>query len=104
MTRASQFIMAALFAAVLGVVGLAPARAAGIPTGPAITTDLLSKSQTESVRHHRRGARRGRAYRRHHYRPYRAYRPPVYYRRCVNRPRVVWTPYGYVRRWVRVCR
>lgn len=104
MTRASQFIMAALFAAVLGVVGLAPARAAGIPSGPAITTDLLSKPQVDSAQYRRRGYRRGRVYRRHYYRPYRAYRAPVYYRRCVTRPRVVWTPYGYVRRWVRICR
>lgn len=100
MTRVSQFILAALFAAILGVAGLAPARAASLPVGAAITTDQISKPQAESVRYYR-GRR---VYRRHYYRPYRVYRAPVYYRRCVTRPRVVWTPYGYVRRWVRICR
>jgi hypothetical protein len=26
------------------------------------------------------------------------------HRRCFNQRRWVWTPYGYQRRWVRVCR
>lgn len=94
MTRSSPMILAALFAALLGLVGLTPARAAGIPSGPALMLDAQSKAQTSLVHYHRR----------HYYRPY-YYRPaPIHYRRCVSRPRVVWTPYGYVRRWVRVCR
>lgn len=115
MTRANHFIIAALFAAIIGVFGLAPARAAGFPAGAATTLQDAAGAQTEQVRHHRgyRG-HRGYGHRYGHYRPVyrhrRYYRPyyyrpaPVYYRRCVNRPRVVWTPYGYVRRWVRVCR
>lgn len=109
MTRSSPMILAALFAAILGLTGLAPARAAGIPSGPALLLDAQSKAQTSPVYHHRRHYRHHyrphrHVYRRHYYRPY-YYRPaPVYYRRCVTRPRVVWTPYGYVRRWVRVCR
>ncbi|MCZ8375934.1 MAG: hypothetical protein O9342_11200 [Beijerinckiaceae bacterium] len=105
MTRSSPMILAALFAALLGLVGLTPARAAGIPSGPALMLDAQSKAQTSNVHYHRRHYRPGRhLYRRHYYRPY-YYRPaPIHYRRCVTRPRVVWTPYGYVRRWVRVCR
>lgn len=46
-------------------------------------------------------------YRRHGYRPAYYYNPyPVYpvYTTCVKRKRLVWTRYGYVRRWVRICR
>jgi len=56
----------------------------------------------------------GRPYREYRdYRPYRPYRPhyrPYYNRpvyagpRCFFRPQRVWTPYGWVRRPVRVCR
>lgn len=111
MVRATHFILAALFAAVLGVAGLAPARAATVPTSSALLVDQASKPQTESVRYYGHRRYYGRpvyhrrpVYRRAYYRPIRAYRAPVMYRRCVTRPRVVWTPYGYVRRWVRVCR
>ncbi len=105
MSRASQFVIAALFAAVLGVIGLAPARAGTFPAGAAISLDQASKPQTDTVQYYRRRHYRPvRVYRRHYYRPVRVYHRPVYYRRCVTRPRVVWTPYGYVRRWVRVCR
>lgn len=104
--RATKFILAALFAAILGVIGLAPARAATMPTGIAITLDQASRPQTDSVQYYgrRRYYRPHRVYRRAYYRPYRVYRRPVYYNRCVTRPRIVWTQYGYVRRWVRVCR
>lgn len=102
MTRLSHLILAAFFAAIVGIAGLAPVRAAPLPTGSAITLDQTSKPQADSVRYH---------YRRRYYRPRYVYRParvyyrPAYYgRRCVMRPRVVWTPYGYTRRWVRVCR
>ncbi len=109
MSRASNILIAAFFAAILGVVGLAPARAASIPAGSAIMLDAASKPQTSEVHHrgwHRGGwnYRPARVYRRGYYRPVRVYRRPVYYNRCVTRPRVVWTPYGYVRRYVRVCR
>ncbi len=105
MTRSSPMIIAALFAAILATIGLAPARAAGIPAGPALTLDAQSKVETSQVYHHRRHFRPHRHFRRHPiYRPH-YYRPaPLHYRRCVSRPRIVWTPYGYVRRWVRVCR
>ncbi|OYU48616.1 MAG: hypothetical protein CFE31_09175 [Rhizobiales bacterium PAR1] len=106
MVRATHFILAALFAAVLGVAGLAPARAATMPAGSVLSVDQASKPQTESVRYYGRRVHYGRpVYRRAYYhRPVRYYRAPVVYRRCAMRPRVVWTPYGYVRRWVRVCR
>ena len=112
MTRASQFILAALFAAILGISGLTPVRAATMPAGAAITLDQASKPQADQAQYRRRGGyyrgggyyRPRAVYRRPYYRPIRVYRAPVYYRRCVTRPRVVWTPYGYVRRWVRVCR
>lgn len=111
MTRSSSMILAALFAAILGLSGLTPVRAAGIPSAPALALDAQSKAQTSPVYHHRRHYRPHRhyrpyrhVYRRHHYRPYYYHPAPVYHRRCVTRPRVVWTPYGYVRRWVRVCR
>lgn len=104
MSRSTNVIVAAFFAALLGVIGLVPARAASIPTGPALGIEQNAKPAIEQVYHHRR-------YHRRHYRPARVYhrrvyhRPyPVYHRRCVTRPRTVWTPYGYVRRWVRVCR
>ncbi|MFY8114894.1 MAG: hypothetical protein ACOVOC_11785 [Rhabdaerophilum sp.] len=111
MTRSSPMILAALFAAILGLSGLTPVRAAGIPSAPALALDAQSKAQTSPVYHHRHHYRPHRhyrpyrhVYRRHHYRPYYYHPAPVYHRRCVTRPRVVWTPYGYVRRWVRVCR
>lgn len=100
MTRISQFVIAAFFAAIVGVAGLAPARAASLPAGAVTGIEQATKPAAESVRHYyrRRYYRPVRVYRRHYYRPY-----PVY-RRCWTRPRLVWTPYGYVRRWVRVCR
>jgi hypothetical protein len=112
MSRVTQLFWAALFAAVLGIAGLAPVRAASIPAGAVLTLDAASKPQTDTVQYRRRGGygrryyRPVRVYRRGYYRPRPIYRPyPVYYhRRCVTRPRVVWTPYGYVRRWVRICR
>lgn len=103
MTRFSQIVMAALFAAFVGVVGLAPAKAAGIPAGSITGVEEASRA-TETVRHRRRVYRPVRVYRRHYYRPARIYRPYPVYRRCWTRPRLIWTPYGYVRRWVRVCR
>lgn len=105
MVRATHFILAALFAALLGVAGLAPARAATMPAGAVLSVDQASKPTTESVRYYgRRVHYRRPVYRRAYYRPIRVYRAPMVYRRCVTRPRVVWTPYGYVRRWVRICR
>jgi hypothetical protein len=105
MNRSSPMLLAALFAALLGTLGLAPARAAGIPAGAAVAIDAQGKVETTQIRHHRHRVHRYHVrHRRHIYRPYH-YRPaPVHYRRCVTQPRIVWTPYGYVRRWVRVCR
>jgi hypothetical protein len=98
MTRFSHLVIAAFFAAIVGVVSLAPARAASVPVGAATGIEQTSKALTETVQY-RRGY-----YRRRYVRPYRAYRPYPVYRRCYVRPRTVWTPYGYVRRMVRVCR
>lgn len=110
MTRTTPFTLAAVFAAllgafgILGALGTAPARAAGMPAGTALTLDQHSKPATSQVYHRHWHRPHVRYPRRHVYRPY-YYRPaPIYYRRCVTRPRIVWTPYGYVRRYVRVCR
>jgi hypothetical protein len=108
MTKFSHITLAAIFAAFLAVIGMAPAQAASFPAGSAAQVERAGQLETQQVqyrRHYHRRAYYGprRHYRRAYYgRPY--YARPVYYRRCVTRPRVVWTPYGYVRRWVRVCR
>jgi hypothetical protein len=68
--------------------------------------------------HHGYGMRPHRVYRHYrgyHHRPVYHHRPrPVYrhyyhhprpvYRHCVVRPRTIWTPYGYERQYVRICR
>jgi hypothetical protein len=105
MTRITHFVIAAFFAAIVGVVSLAPARATSVPAGAIVSLDQAGKATAENARYYRRRP----VYRRRYVRPRRVYRPYYYrprpvYRRCWNRPRVVWTPYGYVRRWVRVCR
>jgi hypothetical protein len=116
MIRLTQIAIAALFAAVLGVVALAPARATAMPVGPSLTLDHASKPSTENVQRRGRGGFRGhRGFRGHGFRhrgygyrrPY--FAPPIYvrpypvYRRCWNTPRRVWNGYRYVRRIVRVC-
>ena len=116
----TRLFFAAILAAVMGLgsLSLAPAKAASIPSNTAISLDQASKPEAQSVRYHgRRHYRPVRAYhrpvmvRRHHVRRpvYSSRRPvyygaPVYYRSCVMRKRWVWTHYGHVRRWVRVCR
>jgi hypothetical protein len=131
MVRSVKLLLAAFVAALLGTAAFAPAQAAGIPVGSGVTIDSASKLDLTEVRHHRvyrhrahygRPVYRHRAYygrpvyrhRVYYGRP--VYRPRVYfgpsfyfpaapvYRRCVWRPRWVWTPHGYVRRHVRVCR
>jgi hypothetical protein len=112
MIRISHLMFAAIFAAFLAVIGMAPAaQAASFPTSSTTQVEQLGKAQSEAVRYYgrRRGYRGGYGYRRAYYRPrpvYRRayYRPAYYGRRCWTRPRLVWTPYGYVRRYVRVCR
>jgi hypothetical protein len=125
MLRVLKLLMAAIFAALVGTAAILPAAAAGMPVGAGRVIDDASKAGVAEVRHHRvyrspgfrhrpvyhhRPVYRHRVY---HHRPvvHRRYYRPVYYypaapvyRRCVVRPRWVWTPYGYVRRHVRVCR
>lgn len=102
--RISQGLAAALLAAFLGLFGLQPASAAGVPAGAAISLDQNAKPAATEI-YHRHWHRP-----RHHYRPRYYHRPvyyrpaPVYHRRCYLQPRTVWTRYGYVRRMVRVCR
>ncbi len=102
MTKFSQLTLAAIFAALLVVIGMAPAaQAASFPTAPSARVEQAGKTAVvpaQYYRHHR-------GYRWGYHRP-RTYYPPVYHypRRCWTRPRVVWTPCGYVRRWIRVCR
>lgn len=107
MTRLSHLITAAFLAVFVGIAGLAPARAAAIPAGPALVLDDAARPAAENVRWVVRcgpfGCRRVWV-RSRYYAPVRYYAPRRYYRRCVTRPRLVWTPYGYVRRWVRICR
>jgi hypothetical protein len=143
MSRFSRLLLASL-AAILMAFTFAPARAAGIPVGPALALDEAGRLEADQVQYRHRGYHgrpvyrhrvyhgrpvyrhrvyHGRPVYRHRvyhgrpvYRHRRAYRPayygsPVYYggpvyvgRRCVNRVRWVWTPYGQVRRVVRVCR
>lgn len=116
MTRFSHLVIAAFFSAVVGIVALAPARAAGVPAGPAISLDQASKPGAETTQYRgRRGYYRHPGYRRHygHRRPFYGrpyFAPPVYvnpypvYRRCWTTPRRIWNGHRYVRRWVRVCR
>lgn len=118
MNRLSRYFAATLMAFFMSL-AFAPAHAAMPPAGPALAVEAGSRA-TDNVQYygHRRVYRAPRYARPYGYRPYR-YRPyyarprfyggPVYYgrpayRRCVTRPRWVWTPYGQVRRWVRVCR
>ena len=98
----STFAIAAAAAAVIFISGPRPAEAAPISTGAAVTLGSTAPALAEQVqyrRHHRH-------YRRHHhYRPVYRYRAPRYYgRRCWTRPRMVMTPWGWQRRYVRVCR
>lgn len=123
MNRLSRYFAATLMAFFMSL-AFAPAHAAMPPAGPALAVEAGSRA-TDKVQYygHRRVYRAPRYARPYGYRPYYArpyrYRPyyarprfyggPVYYgrpayRRCVTRPRWVWTPYGQVRRWVRVCR
>lgn len=108
MKRSMHFALAALFAALLGAIGFAPARAAGLPAGPAIAIDQASKPGADQVRWVRRCGPYGcRSVwvgpRRHVGRPVYAGRP-VYVRRCFTQRRMVWTAYGWRPRFVRVCR
>ena len=103
MIRSTHLILAALLAAVLGTVALAPARAASLPAAAGLSIDGASRAAPEQVQY-RRYYRPRRVYRRVYYRRPVYYRPVRVVRRCVVRPRLVWTPYGYVRRYVRICR
>jgi len=71
MIRISQFTMAAIFAAFLAVIGMAPAaQAASFPTGGTAQVEQLGKAQTEQAQYRRRGGYRGGyGYRRAYYRP-----------------------------------
>jgi hypothetical protein len=106
MSKFTQLTFAAIFAAFLAVIGMTPAaQAASFPAGSSTQVEQAGKTEVSQVRYY--GRRHG--YRRAYYRPRhvyrRAYYRPVYYgRRCWTRPQVVWTPYGYARRMVRVCR
>ena len=101
--------VATLFAAV-GLVG-APASAAPLTTGVAGAVQTSAPPLAEKTQFYYGG---GPYYRRPYYgqryyyrRPYyarRYYAPRFYGRRCFTRPRVVLTPYGYRRRFVRICR
>jgi hypothetical protein len=119
-------LFAAFVAATLMALTFAPARAAGIPASSALVLEQAGRVEAGQVQywHHRYHGRphyrhrvyHGRPVYRHrvyHSRPvyrHRVYRPayygaPVYVgRRCFNRVRWVRTPYGPVRRVVRVCR
>ncbi|MCA0401730.1 MAG: hypothetical protein LCH38_13045 [Proteobacteria bacterium] len=104
MNRISQGFVAALFAAFLGLFGTQTASAAGMPAGSAITLEQSTRPAATEV-YHRHWHRPPPRYRHHRYHRPHYYRPaPVYHRRCYLQPRTVWTPYGYVRRMVRVCR
>jgi len=94
------FAIAAAAAAVIFLAGPKPAEAAPLSTGAAITIDTASPALTEQVQY-----RRGWRHHRRHYRPVYRYRAPRYYgRRCWTQPRRVMTPWGWQRRYVRVCR
>ena len=111
------FKMAALAIALLGgYLGLASAPASAAPAEGAIHATSPLVASAEYARYHRGGYYGRRAYyaRPVYYR--RAYRRPAYFARpvvvrraygprvvCRIRPRLVATPYGYVRRPVRVC-
>jgi hypothetical protein len=102
--------IAALAAALIGLATPKPAAAAPLSTGAAITLDAANTGLTEQVQY-RRGHRRGgyyghrRGFYGHRYRPVYRYRAPIYYgRRCWTQPRMVMTPWGWQRRYVRVCR
>ena len=119
MVSSMRLMLAAIIAAFIGSAAVLPAQASSVPVGAGIALDAASKIDSQQVYHHRRYHRRvyyGRPVYRHrvyHRRPVynRRYVRPVYYypaapvyRRCYVRPRTVWTPYGYERRYVRVCR
>jgi hypothetical protein len=114
-------LLVAFVAAILMAITFAPARAAGIPSGSALALEQAGRIEAGQVQYRHRGYRGRPAYRHRGYygrpvyrhRPYRThyYGAPVYYggpvyagRRCFNRVRWVHTPYGPVRRVVRVCR
>jgi len=123
MIRFSRFLAAMVMAFLIGLMApaLAPARAATPPAGSALAVEAGSRA-TDTVQYysHRR-VYRSPHHTRPHYRNHIGYHRPIYrhrhrhygrpvyyprpvYRRCVKRPRWVWTPHGYVRRWVVVCR
>lgn len=121
MTRFSRLAVA-FVAAILMALTFAPARAAGIPAASGLALEQAGRVETTQVQYRHRHYRGRPVYRHrvyygrpvyHHRRVYRRpyYGAPVYYggpvyagRRCFNRVRWVWTPYGHVRRVVRVCR
>jgi hypothetical protein len=98
------FAIAAAAATVIFFAGPKPAEAAPLSTSAAITLDTANPALTEQVQY-RRGYGHRRGYGRGHYRPVYRYRGPRYYgRRCWTQPRRVMTPWGWQRRYVRVCR
>lgn len=120
--KMTRIWMALAFAALAGLLAT-PSRAASFPASAAMTLENASRNSIEPVQYRRRAYRPARVYRpARSYRPVRVYRRPVYRsrvvrygypvygrpayvgRRCVNQARWVWTPYGQVRRYVRVCR
>ena len=120
MVRFSRFPAAMVMAFLMGLMGQAPARATMLPAGSALAVEAGSRA-TDTVQYysHPRVYRSPHHARHHVYRHHVGYHRPIYrhrhygrpvyhphpvYRRCVKRPRWVWTPHGYVRRWVRVCR
>lgn len=131
MVKSVKFLIAAVFAALMGWSAASPAQAASLPVGAGLAIDSAAKVATDQVRYYHRHYRHRAYYGRPVYRHRAYYGRPVYrhrvyygrpvyrhrhvrpiyyhpvrpaYRRCVIRPRWVWTPYGYVRRNVRVCR
>ncbi|WP_150287902.1 hypothetical protein [Rhabdaerophilum calidifontis] len=102
MIRSTHFAIVALFTLLVGLSAAAPARAASLPVGPALALDETSRPAAESVRWVVRCGPYG--CRRVWVGPPRYYSRPVYYRRCFTQRRMVWTPYGWRPRYVRVCR
>jgi hypothetical protein len=129
MNRFFGFVLAGLLALTLAAAATGPARAASVPAGALTNIDRHAAGAVEKARYRRgyhgprhvHGPRfyggprfyrgpvwRGPVYRGPLYhRP--IYRGPAYYpypvyRDCWRVRRWVWTPRGYVRRWVRVCR
>lgn len=118
MIKLSRFLAATVMALLMGL-AFAPARAATPPAGSALAVEAGSRVATDNVQYYNRRVYRAPRYTRPYYGRRYGYGRPVYrnryygrpayfprpvYRRCYTRPRTVWTPYGYQRRWVRVCR